>query len=332
MQYLSFFHYALSTFQKINKNLFYMNVINLITSTYGKLHNYPGVPFWLLTPFRKIVREIANIILPLYLKRTHEQNKISGKEIIISFTSFPARINEVWKVVESLKRQSVRPGKIILWLSNEQFPNTNDIPKSLLECVDDLFEIRMVDDDMRSHKKYYYAMQTFSQKAIVTCDDDVYYHKDMLRNLVSASHHFPHCIIANTTKQILYDKNGILKPYAEWNEFAEPYARENRVQIGEGGVLYPPDCLQKLVFRKDLISNLAPLADDLWLNMIARLSKTPIVQSGQIILPLPIACDAPTLTSVNNGSNNMNDVQINNMRQWLTSNGMPDVYSNDYKD
>ena len=308
-----------------------MNVLDLLTGIYGKFHNYPGIPFWLLTPFRNIVRGIANMILPLYLKRTHNQNMKSGKDIIISLTSFPARINKVWKVVESLKRQSVRPEKIILWLSKEQFPKANDIPKSIRECEDALFEIRMVDDDIRSHKKYYYAMQEFPDKIIVTCDDDIYYHKDMLFNLTKTARRFPHCIIANTTKQLRYNDDGVLLPYREWNCLISPLSLDNLVQIGEGGVLYPPGCLQKIVLRKDLITNLAPLADDLWLNMIARLSKIPIVQSGQIILPLPIASDAPTLTSINNGSNNMNDVQINNMRKWLTSNGMPDVYSNDYK-
>ena len=308
-----------------------MNVLNLFTRAYGKLHNYPGIPYWILTPFRKIVRGTANLFLPHYLKRVHNQNKLNGKDIIVSFTSFPARINEVWKVVESLKAQSVRPEKIILWLSKEQFPNDNDIPQSLRECEDGVFEIRFVDDDIRSHKKYYYALQQFPKKAVVTCDDDVYYHKDMLRTLIEAANRYPHCIIANTTKQLSFDKDTELSSYAEWKEINAPYASENRVQIGEGGVLYPPGCLNELVLRKDLIAELAPLADDLWLNVMARLKKTPVVHSGKAIFPLPIASEAPKLTSVNNGVENMNDVQIRNIRKWLKENGMPDVYSIDYR-
>ena len=64
--------------------------------------------------------------------------------VIISFTSFPARINDVWKVVESLKNQSILPAKIILWLSKEQFPDGSGIPASLKDREGDIFEIRIV--------------------------------------------------------------------------------------------------------------------------------------------------------------------------------------------
>ena len=40
--------------------------------------------------------------------------------VIISLTSFPARLDTLWQCVESLKRQTVRPEKIILYLSKEQ--------------------------------------------------------------------------------------------------------------------------------------------------------------------------------------------------------------------
>lgn len=308
-----------------------MNVLDFFTGVYGKLHNYPGVPFWILTPFRKMVRGAANAILPGYLARKSQVSTVSGKGIIVSFTSFPARINDVWQVVESLKNQSVRPEKIILWLSKEQFPKPDDVPQSLKEREDALFEIRMVDGDIRSHKKYYYAMQEYPNKTVVTCDDDIYYHKDMLRTLIEASKRYPHCIIANTTKKMSFSEYKELSSYAEWKEINTPYASENRVQIGEGGVLYPSGCLYNLVLRKDLIAELAPLADDLWLNMMARLKNTPVVHSGKTIFPLPIVSEAPKLTSVNNGVENMNDVQIRNMRKWLIENGMPDVYSPDYR-
>lgn len=307
-----------------------MNVLNFFVELYGKLHNYKGVPFWVLTPARKIVRGAADKLLPSYLSRLHKRRMNVGSGVIISFTSFPARINEVWKVVETLKNQSVKPERIILWLSKEQFPDKDSVPQSLRECEDGLFEIRLVDGDIRSHKKYYYAMQEYPDKTVVTCDDDIYYSKDMLKSLVSTAHLFPNCIIANTTKQILFDGNGVLKPYSDWDDLVTPYASDNRVQIGEGGVLYPSDCLHELVLRKDLIAELAPLADDLWLNLMARLKKTPVVQSNRAVLPLPIESEAPTLTSVNNGAVNMNDVQLQKMREWLKKEDLEDVYRADY--
>ena len=286
-----------------------MNALKLYTNAYGSLHNYKGVPYWLLTPFRKLIRNVANRVLPKYLTKHCMYRGKQMKGFIISFTSFPTRIHIVWQVVESLKRQSVLPEKIILWLSKEQFPSRESIPESLWKEEDKLFEIRMVNGDIRSHKKFYYAMREYADKAIVTCDDDIYYHPDMLKILVYDTKENPNCIIANTTKQIVFDTKG-----------------ENRVQIGVGGVLYPPHSLHNICLREDLFVKLTPLADDLWLNMVARLNKTPIVQSSKEILPLPINVGGPSLKTINAGAESMNDIQIKNMRAWLIENGYEDVY------
>ena len=308
-----------------------MNVLDFFTGVYGKLHNHPGVPFWILTPFRKMVRGAANAILPGYLARKSQVSTVSGKGIIVSFTSFPARINDVWQVVESLKNQSVRPEKIILWLSKEQFPKPDDVPQSLKEREDALFEIRMVDGDIRSHKKYYYAMQEYPNKTVVTCDDDIYYHKDMLKALIEASRLFPGCIITNISKQLVFDDdNEDVLPYAKWDKTVTPFASKDRVQIGAGGVLYPPYSLPDVTLRKELFLDLAPFADDLWLNMTSRLNRTPVVQSGKEILPLSIKSKAPCLKTINAGAENMNDKQLAAMRHWLNQEGLEDVYKASY--
>lgn len=253
-----------------------------------------------------------------------------GNEVIVSLTSFPARISKVWMVIECLKRQSVMPEKIILWLSKDQFPNENDIPESLKRREDRLFEVRLVEGDIRSHKKYFYAMTEFPDKAFITCDDDVFYHPDMVKNLITAGRKYPGCIIANVSSEMTYSDSGELLPYVEWKNNIKAYASRNRVQIGIGGVLYPPGCLHKLVLRKELFSKLSPMADDLWLSLMARLNKTPVVQSAKNVLNLPIEDGSPSLSSVNNGEKNMNDVQIANMRRWLKEEMLPDVYNVDF--
>ena len=308
-----------------------MNLLNILTRFYGKLHNYKGIPFWVLAPLRKVTRIVADVALPRYLVKFHQKYQVNGEGVIVSFTSFPARIQNVWKVVESLKNQSIRPDKIILWLSKEQFLSTDDIPLSLKECEDSLFEIRMVDGDIRSHKKYYYAMQEFLDKTIVTCDDDIYYHPDMLLRLIQASKRYPGCITANVTKQLRYNDVGELLPYMQWNREFKPYSSKNNVQIGIGGVLYPPNALYHLALRRDLFTELAPLADDLWLNLMARLNNTPVVQTEQNILCMPIKSEGPALSSVNNGKENMNDYQISQLRKWLRSEGLEDAFSIHYQ-
>lgn len=304
-----------------------MNPLDFFTKAYGSLHNYRGVPFWALTPARRIVRGLANWYLPRYLARPQKSRGRTEKGLIVSFTSFPARIDKVWMVVESLKNQTVRPEKIILWLSKEQFSTEESIPASLKRQEDELFKIRMVEGDIRSHKKYYYTIQEYPDNPFITCDDDVFYEPDMIERLLQASKLFPECIVANHTAQLRFDEHGELMPYLKFGNDCKAYCSSDLIQIGVGGVFYPPHCLHDLVGHKDVFMKIAPLADDIWLNVMARLKGTPVVQSRSNVLPLPIASNAPTLCSVNNGAENMNDRQIAQIRHYLRDNDIDDVFS-----
>ena len=306
-----------------------MNALDLFTKTYGKLENC-GMPFWVMTPFRRIVRGLANIVLPKYLSRPYKQKTRVEKDLIVSFTSFPARIDNVWQVVECMKRQTLQPDKIILWLSDEQFPNGEGIPYSLRKEEDSIFEIRLVKGDIRSHKKYLYVLQEYPEKTFITCDDDVYYEPDMIENLVNTSLRFPNCIIANNANLIYHAADGNLLPYLQWMPATRKYESKDLLQIGIGGVLYPPNSLNPLVESVDIFQKVAPLADDIWLNTMARLKKTPIVKAPGNNLKLPIESESPTLSSVNNGSENMNDIQIRQIREYLCENGYIDVYNLSY--
>lgn len=119
-----------------------MNVLNLFVKIYSKLQNYPGVPLWLMRPLRKAFRSIAWMCVPSYLQRARPSMQSSEIPVVVSFTSFPERINYVWQVVECLFRQTYRPEKIILWLSKKQFSDLSAIPTSLRCRMNDIFEIR----------------------------------------------------------------------------------------------------------------------------------------------------------------------------------------------
>lgn len=307
-----------------------MDLLRFYTSIFTSLKNPKGLPYWILSPIRRVIRTLANQTLPKYLRTPVLYSNNVAKGVIVSLTSFPGRIGIVWQVIETLKRQSIRPEKILLWLSKEQFPQERDIPAELRSLQDDVFTIRVVDDDLRSHKKYFYVMQEFSEYTIITCDDDVYYHPLLLEYLISASETHPNNIIANVTCQLGYE-SGILLPYLEWQRNYKAFSSLNRVQIGIGGVLYPPNAISKKAFNPVLIKEIAPLADDLWLNCMSRLVKTPVMQSNLYYLPIEIISDSSSLHSVNNGAENMNDVQINKIREYLRTQGLDDVYSAEYQ-
>ena len=306
-----------------------MDLLNLFTTIYGRLGNH-GMPFWVMTPYRRFVRNLANVLLPDYLLQADNRLGKKEKGLIISLTSFPARINNVWQVIECLKRQTILPEKIILWLSEEQFPERKGIPTSLIEQLDNIFELRFVNGDLRSHKKYYYVLQEFPDETFITCDDDVYYDVRMVERLIKTSHLFPNCIIANNVAEISYGSDGRLSKYVNWKSDVSFFSRKNLLQIGAGGVLYPPKSLNPLVLESEVFKRVAPFADDIWLNAMARINHIPIVKAPANNLLLPITGKSSSLTSINNGGENLNDVQIKRIRDYLVKNDCDDVYDIEY--
>ena len=76
---------------------------------------------------------------------------------VLSLTSFPGRIDDVWIAVECLLRQTFKPDKIILWLAIGQFPD-KVTPDSLKKLESRGLEVKFCEDDLRAHKKYSYIL------------------------------------------------------------------------------------------------------------------------------------------------------------------------------
>lgn len=305
-----------------------MNIFDLYTKAYGHLCSDNYLFFKLAAPLRTIVRKLANRTLPSFLIRNAENPRVYNK-LLVSLTSYPARINDVWKVIECIKKQTVLPEKIILWLSNDQFKDRTSIPANILRQEDGLFEVRLVEGDIRSHKKYYYAFQLFPDWTTITCDDDVFYDSNMIKRLVDTSRLYPGCVVANHSVEILFGKNGDALSYHNWGTTEKPGLSKNRCQIGIGGVLYPPHLLDEMVLDKEVFMNAAPYADDLWLNAMARLNRVPVVQTSKWFLPLPVVGNSTSLSDINNGENK-NDVQLTSIREFIKNTRGLDIYTSNY--
>lgn len=303
-----------------------MNTLSFLTYIYTGLSDKPYLPM-VMKGVRFIVRKCTELHILKYKKTQFEPWGKKEKGLVVSFTSFPARINDVWKVVVSLKNQSILPEKIILWLSKDQFPTESTIPQSLWNQIDDCFEIKLVDGDIRSHKKHYYSLLSYPEKTFITCDDDVIYDSEMIERLIECSRSNPNCIIANHTWKIQFLPDGNVSHCNDWRSVGAPYEKDNLMQIGIGGVLYPPHCLHELVTRKDLFMNLIPMADDIWLNCMARLKDTPVVQTKKNAICLPIKNGSPSLYAENEGQDK-NQIQLQKLRSYLQNNGFKDVYFN----
>lgn len=228
-----------------------------------------------------ILKRIFDALVPAYLLHTAQNagyglnTEPRNETFIVSLTSFPARINEIWITIETLLRQSFKPDKIILWLANSQFPDEK-VPESLEKLKHRGLTIIFCDEDLRSHKKYFYVMQEFPEDFIITADDDLYYDKHFISNLIRLHIENPKLIVTNRAHKFTF-ANGILNPYRKWHHNVTDIVPSHYlVPTGGAGTLFPPGSLHSEVLNHLIFKRLCFHADDLWLKVMALKKGTMI--------------------------------------------------------
>lgn len=214
---------------------------------------------------------------------------MNKEQVIVSMTSFPAAIGFAARAVQSILNGSVLPDKLVLYLTFSQFTDTK-IPDSLLKLAEEspVFEIRDYPRDIRSYRKLVPALRDFPDAVIVTVDDDVAYHPDMLRGLLDLHAGQPDAVLAHRAKRI---KPGA--PYRKWPKyrwydfvFRKIHRDVRNIQTGVGGVLYPPRVFRQEMIDEELFTRIAPTTDDLWFWAAA-------VANGRCVIPVPFGHNKP---------------------------------------
>lgn len=228
---------------------------------------------WLL--FKGMVTNISYI--PYYIYKPKLKYN-SDNNIIVSFTTYPARIKCLPLVVGSIIRQKIKPQKIILYLSKKQFEDLkNPIIKGIVRQG---VIVKLVDDDLKSHKKYYYAMQEYPNNIIITIDDDIIYDKNMIADLYKSYLKHKTCISARRVHKMKFDENKMILPYNEWDYNTKKHIDEESYELmatGCGGVLYPPKSLHQDWKNVKTIKSSCLRADDLWLKIMELKNNVPVV-------------------------------------------------------
>lgn len=223
------------------------------------------------------------------IEKHNENMNMAQQQVIVSLTSFPAAIPFAAQAIQSILNGSILPDKVILYLTFAQFEE-NGIPQDLQNIANSnpLFEIRDYPKDIRSYRKLIPALQDFPNAIIVTIDDDVKYHKNMLRDLISLHEQMPNAILAHRAKLM---KPG--EPYRKWKKYRwyhfltqRIHADFRNIQTGVGGVLYPPHSLNPDMLNEELFTQLAPTTDDIWFWAAG-------VANGYPVIPVPFGHNKP---------------------------------------
>lgn len=239
------------------------------------------------------------------------KNEKREQRIIVSMTSYGERLNTVHLALDTIFRQTVKPDKIVLCVTQEDYA----LLPARLKALEKKGKIELITgENLRAHKKYFYTMQKYPDDIIITVDDDVLYRRDLVEKLYAAYKLFPDCVCAIRVHRIKLDENGEPLPYTEWRLRSTEYVlqpRNDYLATGVGGALYPPHLFGEEAFNAERIKELCYYADDIWLKIMELLCNVRVV----------LADKNPHLTYTEgtqegglfntNVNENQNDVQLN---------------------
>lgn len=183
-------------------------------------------------------------------------------DVVVSMTSYPARIRHAWLAIESLFRQDYPAFSIVLVLTKSQFPEKR-LPAKIRHQQKRGLRVIWVDKDGRSSDHIWPAYSMFPEKRIVSVDDDKFFPPDLLSSLVEESKRFPKAIIGARGWQ--------MSPVNERLEFGNAWTRADTASPSRSlfippgnGTLYPPGSLSLVAGDFDLMIEVCPTADDVW--------------------------------------------------------------------
>ena len=190
-------------------------------------------------------------------------NDIKNGDIVVSVTSYGKRVYDALPyMLYSLLIQTVLPKKIVVYLDHDNWSLTN-LPWQLKRLHEVGIDIRFC-KDIRSYKKLIPALVDFPNNAILTLDDDMYYHRSYMEWMTSAYDPSDKKTVIGQWGCIPTKRDGVYIPYNQWPDCQKGTTEDEKSFIGCCGICYPPHIFDDEILKEDIFMQLCPIADDIW--------------------------------------------------------------------
>ena len=280
----------------------------------------------ILTEQNEEMRQIRSLLIEQRIHELREKTLNSkemgvsaerpcGHEVVVSLTSFGKRIYDTHLAIESIMQGTVRPNRIVLWLSEEEFKGKS-LPRMLEMQKARGLQVEFC-EDIKSYKKLIPSLKKYPEACIITIDDDAIYECDLVERLIAAHREHPNSVCACRMHKVKLGEDGKPLSYMDWDWCVECYDTNSALLFPTtgGGTLFSPGCFSLEVFNQKTFMDLCPYADDVWFYAMRLINGTPVVQvyTGK---PLEYCMELPSgdldaLSHENtNKTNCRNDVQI----------------------
>lgn len=234
-----------------------------------------------------------------------------NQPVVVSMTTHGARFESVHLAIGSILQGTVRPARLVLWVDNAHLYESPS--PELLELINAGVDLRLT-ENFGPHTKYFPMVNELvdeDQVVLVTADDDILYPRWWLESLIERWNEAPAHIHCHRAHQIRVDTSGRLTKYNTWPPSFRTQPTHSNFATGVSGVLYPAAMLAELRSAGTAFVDVAPTADDVWLNFVAYRAGVPVQQVKRSArhFPLVSGSQASGLFQSNVDASR-NDVQI----------------------
>ena len=184
-------------------------------------------------------------------------------ETVISLTTHGTRLKSASTAIASLLVGTMRL-PVHLWLDPVDYHAA--WPSALRGLVDRGLHIHESPGGYGPHTKYFGTFRKFPGHSVITVDDDVLYPRDFAETLLAAAD-ASHVTAFRAHRIMLNDDT--IAPYKKWRPVRTTEASHLNFATGVDGVLYPPGMVEFVSSRGTDFLDVAPRADDVWLNHCA---------------------------------------------------------------
>lgn len=259
-------------------------------------------------------RGIAAVRTPL-LRHSAKHSRRSlidpNNRVVVSLTSYGARLQSVHLTIESIGAGIARPARLIVW--TDPGVSELDLPESLRRLQGRGLEILPSPAAFGPHTKYYpYVLSDRDDELpLVTADDDSLYPRRWLQGLQRAAARTPDQIVCYRAHRVVVESEAGLAPYNSWPPVSGTDPSTLNFATGVSGVLYPSQFLSELLGAGDRFVELTPKADDVWLHFQAVVNGRLVRQIRPRPVKFPeIAATQGTALHRSNTAQSANDHQI----------------------
>ena len=206
--------------------------------------------------------------------------RAAREPITVSLTSTSQRVATVHRTIESILAQSLRPDRLVLWLSEnphliDRGVSRQELGEPLLRLAQQGLEIRWT-DNTGPYRKLVPALPEVkaSGGVVITADDDVLYPESWLERLYRLHLQYPRAIVCYRGFYMKGFSEGRLTLSDKWKRDRGEEPSLDIFPTGKDGVLYPAGSLSDEIFNHEKYLQLACTGDDVWFKAMSLLNGT----------------------------------------------------------